>query len=103
MQIFSKAQKDYLVIYLVGELDHHASDFARSKLDALLDRSIQDKIIVDVSGLEFMDSTGIGVLLGRFNKMKAVKKSMFISGARGNVDKVFNMSGIYKIMPKIAG
>lgn len=102
MQVFSKVNNEYLIIFLVGELDHHASDFARSKLDALLDRSSQSKIIVDVSGLEFMDSTGIGVLLGRFNRMKTLKKPMFIAGAKGNVDKVFSMSGIYKIMPKIA-
>jgi len=38
MQIFSKVNNDYLVVFLVGELDHYASDFARSKLDALLDR-----------------------------------------------------------------
>jgi len=35
--------------------------------------------------------------------MKALKKPMFIAGAKGSVDKVFTMSGIYKIMPKIAG
>ncbi len=103
MQIYSKVNNDYLVVFMVGELDHHASDFARSKLDALFDHSTQSKIIIDVSGLEFMDSTGIGVLLGRFKRMKAVKRPIFIAGATGNVDKVFNMSGIYKIMPKIAG
>ena len=49
-----------------------------------------------------MDSTGIGVLLARYNKFNKYGLSILIKNANGHIDKILNMSGIYKLMPKLA-
>ena len=59
------------------------------------------KVIFDLSGLSFMDSTGIGVLIGRYKKMKERQIPIYISNPSVQVDKIFNMSALYDIMPKV--
>ena len=49
-----------------------------------------------------MDSTGIGVLNGRYKKLRKRNKNIFISNPSNTIEKIFNMSGIYDIMPKIS-
>lgn len=102
MQIFSKEQGDTLIIFLVGELDEHASSYARTKIDSILSNNNMGKIVFDLSQLEFMDSTGIGVFLGRYKKAFALKMPIFIANAKHSVDRVLKLSGIYNIMPKIS-
>ena len=102
MQILHKQQNDTLIVFLIGELDEHTSAYTRDKLDKVLSSGYHNKIVLDCSGLSFMDSTGIGVFLGRYRKMKQLNTPIFIAGAKNSVDRVFNLSGIYKIMPKIS-
>jgi len=52
-------------------------------------------------GLTFMDSTGIGVLIGRYKKLKNMKIPTYIENPSFSVDKVFSVSGIYNLIPKL--
>lgn len=85
-------------IVLKGEIDHHTARDVREETDRQILKSGADKIIMDLSKVTFMDSSGIGVLLGRY-KLFATRK-IYITGATGNVDKLLKMSGIYTLMPK---
>ena len=49
-----------------------------------------------------MDSTGIGMLIGRYKKMKVVNKKMYVCNPSKHVDRIFKMTGLYEIMPLIA-
>ena len=60
------------------------------------------QIIVDLSELTFMDSTGIGILLGRYKKMKIKNIPIFICNPSIQAEKIFKMTGLYDIMPKIS-
>ena len=74
MQVKSKIVNKTLYILLSGELDEYTAQTVRKNLDTLLDTQkgfIQ--IVMDLSELTFMDSTGIGVLIGRYKKMKELK------------------------------
>ena len=55
-----------------------------------------------MSCLEFMDSTGIGVLLGRYKLLRSKQKESYIYNPSPVIEKIINMSGIYEIMPKIS-
>lgn len=102
MQILSKEQNDTLIIFLIGELDESTSLYTRNSLDRLLTASRLGKVVLDCSGLEFMDSTGIGVFLGRYKKMRDQSTPIYIAHAKNSVDRVLNLSGLYNIMPKIS-
>ena len=70
MQINAKFYLDTLYIQIVGELDEHTASHARTAIDTQLDGAECKQVVIDLSKLEFMDSTGIGIMMGRYKKMK---------------------------------
>lgn len=70
-------------------------------MDRLLEEGFFKQVIIDLSELEFMDSTGIGVMIGRYKKMKEKNIPIFISNPSTHADKIFKMTAMYQIMPKI--
>jgi len=101
MKIVYKTLNSVLYIGISGELDECAAKGARETLDALIDEFTVKKVMLDMSELSFMDSTGIGVLLGRFKKLKAKEIPLCIANPSRVVDKLLNLSGIYQYMPKV--
>ena len=73
----------------------------RLTLDDIFAGGDFSQIIIDLSELEFMDSTGIGVLIGRYKKMKNRNIPIFICNPSKHAEKIFKMTGLYEIMPKI--
>ena len=63
-------KEDKLVVSLMGELDHHSAEEVRVKIDDRIDRDNIKKVILNFNGVTFMDSSGIGVVIGRFKKCK---------------------------------
>ena len=101
MQVDAKIYADTLCIQIVGELDEHTSEFARKSLDEELSNNEFKQVIIDLSELNFMDSTGIGVLMGRYKKMRERKIPIFIANPSAQADKIFKMTALYDVMPKI--
>ena len=105
MEIKYSMQDDEFCAKLKGELDECTAPYVRLSLDTLLkdiDCINSPKLILDFSGVSFMDSTGIGVLLGRYKKFIKQNIRMFIKNPQGHVDKILEMTGIYGIIPKIS-
>ncbi|MBR6766143.1 MAG: anti-sigma factor antagonist, partial [Clostridia bacterium] len=86
-----------LLLKLEGELDHHSAEKMRKRLDSEILKSGADTVVFDLSALSFMDSSGIGVLLGRY-KLFATRK-LFIKGASESIDRILKMSGVYTLIP----
>ena len=102
MRIKSRMVNKTLYILLSGELDEYTAQTVRKNLDLLLDtQKGYVQIVIDLSELTFMDSTGVGVLIGRYKKMKERNKPIFITNPSRNAERIFKMSGLYEIMPKI--
>ncbi len=102
MEIKSKLDKNKIFVYFSGEIDEHSATQARSAIDKVLDASSPYKaVIFDFSQTSFMDSTGIGMLLGRYKKLKKRGVSSYISNPSFTVNKILQISGIYDVMPKI--
>ncbi|MER5311831.1 STAS domain-containing protein [Streptomyces sp. NPDC002773] len=76
----------------VGELDHHTADLLRSPLDSALDEG-RSRLVVDCSGLEFCDSTGLNVLLGARLRADAAGGGVHLVGMRPAVARVFQITG----------
>jgi stage II sporulation protein AA (anti-sigma F factor antagonist) len=102
MIINAVVENNVLNIHFNGELDECSASYTRNYLDNAIKSNMYDSVVFDMSGLEFMDSTGIGVLLGRYKILKSKEKNMFIYNPTPVVEKIINMSGIYEIMPKIS-
>ena len=101
MQIKHRIYNKILYLILCGELDEHSSTFAKETLDNLLEQNGFNQVIIDLNELEFMDSTGVGVLIGRYKKMKEKQIPIFICNPSKHAEKIFNMTGLYSVMPKI--
>ncbi|MBU5486584.1 anti-sigma F factor antagonist [Clostridium sp. MSJ-8] len=89
---------DTLVVDLVGELDHHYADLVRTKIDDRIDRDNIKNVILNFGEVTFMDSSGIGAIVGRYKKIKKKQGSFCITDARNNVSKVLELSGLLKVI-----
>lgn len=106
MEITYKDTGESIVANLRGELDEFTAEHVRLSLDTILENmeiANSRNLVLDFSGVSFMDSTGIGVLLARYNKFNKNGIDISIKNATGHVDKILKMSGIYNIMPKLVG
>ena len=101
MQVKNRVHNGVLYVLLCGELDEHSASYTRITLDEMFSESSFKKIIIDLSELTFMDSTGIGVLIGRYKRMKDRDIPIYITNPSSHAEKIFKMTGLYDIMPKI--
>lgn len=101
MEIFVTFEKGMIVFRLVGELDEHEAEKARRIMDDTLLTNNYTAIIFDLSRLSFMDSTGIGVVIGRYKLARKQSKKTYVRNPSATVDKIFRMSGLYEIISKI--
>ncbi len=101
MHIRVTQQSGSATAHLFGELDHHSADQVKDDLDNLIRRFNDINLILDLKNLSFMDSSGLGVILGRYKKLKAKGGKMYIKNANPQIEKVFTVSGIYQIIKKI--
>lgn len=89
-----------LVIKLMEELDHHNALSIREQSDKLISgKNIKD-IVFDFTGSDFMDSSGIGVIMGRYKKIIFTGGKVAVTGVNQSVDRIFRLSGLYKIIHK---
>ena len=101
MEIKYLKKSDTLTFYVYGELDECSASSAKEIFDKVINDNLNSKkVVFDLSGLSFMDSTGIGLLIGRYKKLKNHSLLSYISGASSQTEKVLELSGLYSIMPK---
>ena len=85
---------------LMGELDQHNAASLREALEKLLADGSVTRIEYDMRGVTFMDSSGIGALLGRYRTLAARGGSMDILNASRSMERILRMSGVYKLCTK---
>ena len=91
-----------LYIYLSGELDEHSVSEVREAADRLIDECAGlSRAVFNLAGVKFMDSTGIGFLMGRYKKLKTYGMGMYLENPDAGADKILALSGVYTLMPKI--
>ena len=102
MEIKHRIYNKKLYVVLIGELYEHSAYHSRIELDDMFGENGFNQVIIDLSELDFMDSTGIGVLIGRYKKLKDRKIPIFICNPSSHAEKIFKMTGLYELMPKIS-
>lgn len=88
-----------LIIHMKEDLDHHNAIFIREQADKLIEQKNIKKVIFDFSKVSFMDSSGIGVIMGRYKKLLHVGGgTLAVIGVSERIDRILKLSGLYKIM-----
>jgi stage II sporulation protein AA (anti-sigma F factor antagonist) len=98
MHLEFENNKDMLIVHMKGELDHHTSEKVRNIIDDRLGRESIIKLIMDFSQVMFMDSSGIGVVIGRYKKLSTKNGSICITNVNDNIKRIFEISGMLKIV-----
>lgn len=88
-----------LIALMTGELDHHWAEYLRDKMDSEILKSRNKNMIFDFGNVSFMDSSGIGVLMGRFKNIKSINGKVGAVNLNEHVMKIFEMSGLTRIIP----
>lgn len=98
MNMTAKKENDNLYVSFSGEIDHYEADKVRNTLDNLIFDERPSELIFDFSNVRFMDSSGIGLVLGRYRIIKELGGKAKITGASRSIQMIFKMSGVDKII-----
>ena len=90
--------RNIVIVRLRGELDHHTADIVRYKMEEAIRNSSSHHVILSLKELQFMDSSGIGVILGRYKQVRSMGGKMLLCHVNANVHRLFELSGLFKIL-----
>lgn len=88
-----------LIFEITEEIDHHTTEKIRRKMDNEIKRYMPKKVIFDFNQVTFMDSAGIGMLIGRYKIVRMLGGETKLMNVNQSIKKIFEMSGILKIIP----
>ena len=88
---------EVLTAYLKGELDHHSAREMRTALDNAIELNMPQLLILDFSDITFMDSSGIGLVMGRYRNLAKSGAVLHITGTSPQVFKMMKLAGIEKL------
>lgn len=88
----------YLCIRMPREVDHHNAGYISQQADELIYKSEVKNLIFDFSDTEFMDSSGVGIILGRYKKITCFQGKVYAIHANMQIRKILHMAGLQKII-----
>ena len=100
MEVIFRVSGDILISCIKGEVDHHSAMPLRQAIDKSMKAFGCSDLVLDFSGVEFMDSSGIGVVLGRYKKLQKSGGKIYISGCSNYIENLLDMAGVFSIVPK---
>ncbi|MGL5313714.1 MAG: anti-sigma F factor antagonist [Peptostreptococcaceae bacterium] len=95
---YSLEDKNLIIEFMVPELDHHITNEVRDGIDNILNSKPIKNIIFDFKNIRFMDSSGIGVIIGRYKKISNDGGKVSVVNVNARVKKIFDLSGMDKII-----
>lgn len=99
MNINYKEKDKLLILEINEEIDHHMADKLRRDADYEIQRRNPKRVILDFNSVSFMDSAGIGMVIGRYKTATMIGAKMEMVNVKENIKKIFEMTGVLKIIP----
>ena len=93
-----QVQENCLTIYLPREVDHHNAEEIKAEADAVIDRNHIRYVIFGFDRTDFMDSSGIGVIMGRYKTISLIGGEVWAVHTNERIRKILTLSGVTKIM-----
>ena len=87
-----------LKIKLRGEIDHHSAVAVRSAIDDMIRTKRPAELIIDMSAVDFMDSSGLGLIMGRYNTIKEIGGSVKVSDPSPSIEQIMKLAGPERII-----
>ncbi|MFI3174093.1 MAG: anti-sigma factor antagonist [Bacillota bacterium] len=101
MEIQCKKKDKILIVTIKGEIDHHTCETLRTQVDSTLERMGGKHIVFHMKGVTFMDSSGIGVIIGRYKLVQRLGGHICIVASSGAVEQILQFSAISKLIPSV--
>jgi stage II sporulation protein AA (anti-sigma F factor antagonist) len=98
LQIEMEQHRKALIVRLKGELDHHTAETVKARMEEAIKRGDSSHIILSLKDLTFMDSSGLGVILGRYKQITGKGGRMVVCDVEPDIYRLFEMSGLFKIV-----
>lgn len=98
MEIIFDVINETLIAELIGEVDHNGASKARERIDRALDNYKAKYLVFDFGKVTFMDSSGIGMVLGRYRKMGEKSGNLAICSCSKTMRSILNMAGVFSII-----
>lgn len=83
---------------LKGEIDHHSAVMIRTEMDAEIRRQKPSKTVLDLSGIDFMDSSGLGLIMGRYEVMKSHGGSLTVRNPNRRIIRILELAGFGRVV-----
>ncbi len=99
VEIDLKVIRNTLVVKISGELDLLVAEKLRREIDSKIQSQQVKNLVLNLEKVSFIDSSGLGVIIGRYKRMNAENGRMYIVGASPAVEKILIFSGINKLVP----
>ena len=93
-----KKENNYLVVAVMGDVDMSLTDSLRKDVDQALAEHNVNRLVFDLAEVDFIDSSGLGVILGRYKRVTAKGGKVYLAGAKPQVKKVLELSGLPRLM-----
>lgn len=88
-----------LLLEITEEIDHHIATKIRSRADYEIQKYMPRKVFFDFNNVTFMDSAGIGMLIGRYKMVTMLGGTINMINVKPNIRKIFEMSGVSRLIP----
>jgi len=89
---------DVLCIRLEGELDHHTAEQLKQRVTDTMESKAIKHLVLNLESLTFMDSSGLGVILGRYKQIKQQQGKMVVCAISPPIKRLFEISGLFKVI-----
>lgn len=96
-KIFSEG-KNTIIVSLYGEVDQYAAAELKEKIDVEIQSSLKRNVIIDLKSVEMMDSSGIGLIVGRYKLTTSLGGKFAVCNADSNIRRMLELSGITKVI-----
>ncbi len=98
MSVKCSVNGEVVTAMISGEIDHHTAKAMRTEIDAAVEINMPSLLVLDFYNVTFMDSSGIGLVLGRYKNLSKRGGQVELCGMRPNIYKVMKLSGIERII-----
>ena len=97
MSVEIKVNGETLIAYLHGEIDHHTAGSMRQAIDRAIERNMPSLLTLDFSGITFMDSSGVGLVMGRYRNLAKTGARLCVAGTSPQIYKMMKLGGIERL------
>lgn len=94
MSLNIEKDKNLTTVYLSGEIDHHSAKYIREEIDAVIMSLRPRELALDFSSVTFMDSSGIGLVMGRYKLVNSFSGKLYVKNVSAQTQRIMKLAGM---------